>query len=205
MLYLSGAVVTALPPEAGVMLTPNKGNRVPLDRLWAADTGCFTQPQRHDDERYLRWLEQRLPHVERCCFATAPDVVGEAAATLERSGPMLRRIRDVGFPAALVAQDGMVPEQIPWDEFDALFIGGTTEWKLGREAATLAGEARRRGLWVHMGRVNGLGRMWLAHDMGCHSVDGTGEAFNPGANIPKLKRRLERFRAQPMLPMEVMP
>ena len=202
MLYLSGAVVPSLPPEAGVMLTPHKGNRVPEDRVWAADTGCFTQPGRHDDERYLRWLGQRRSAADRCLFATAPDVVGDAAATLARSLPMLHRIRAAGFPAALVGQDGMVPDALPWSEFDVLFLGGTTAWKLGDGAAALAREAVRRGMWVHMGRVNGLGRMWLAHDMGCRSVDGTGEAFNPGRNVPKLARRLERFRLQPMLPLE---
>jgi hypothetical protein len=42
---------------------------------------------------------------------------------------------------------------VPWDAFDVLFLGGTTDWKLGPAAADLTAEARRRGLVVHMGRV----------------------------------------------------
>ena len=41
-------------------------------------------------------------------------------------------------------------------------IGGTTSWKLGPAAAGLAAQARRRGLWVHLGRVNSLKRLRYA-------------------------------------------
>jgi hypothetical protein len=34
-------------------------------------------------------------------------------------------------------------------------------------------DARRRGKWVHMGRVNGLRRLRIALDFGVDSVDGT--------------------------------
>lgn len=33
----------------------------------------------------------------------------------------------------------------PWRQFDTLFIGATTRWKLGAEAAELIREARARG------------------------------------------------------------
>lgn len=62
---------------------------------------------------------------------------------------------------------------MPWDEFDALFIGGTTRWKLSEAAHELAAEAKRRGKWLHMGRVNSWPRMQIASAMGCDSVDGT--------------------------------
>lgn len=201
MLYLSGCVRPSLPPEVGVMVTPMMGNRIPGDREWAADTGCFAQPQLHDDDRYVAWLTERLDNVDRCRFATAPDVVGDAAATLQRSLPMLHRIRAAGYPAALVGQDGMRERDVPWNDIDALFLGGTTEWKLGGEAASLAAAARRRGLWVHMGRVNSLRRLRLAQAMGCHSADGTFAAFGPDKNIPRIKRWLEELERQPLLPM----
>jgi hypothetical protein len=66
---------------------------------------------------------------------------------------MLDRIRAVGYPAALVAQDGLEDLPICWSSFDALFLGGTTRWKLGSAAARFAQQARQRGVWVHMGRV----------------------------------------------------
>jgi hypothetical protein len=65
-------------------------------------------------------------------------------------------------------------------------IGGTTSWKLGPAAAALAAQARRRGLWVHMGRVNSLRRLRYAAAIGCQSVDGTFLAFGPDRNLPEL-------------------
>lgn len=83
-------------------------------------------------------------------------------------------LRRRGLPIAFVAQDGcevgLVP---PWWMFDALFIGGTTEWKLGHTAARLVAEARARGKWTHMGRVNTLRRLRYADAIGCDSVDGS--------------------------------
>jgi hypothetical protein len=54
------------------------------------------------DEEYLAWLSARAAHAGRCAFAAAPDVVGDAAATLSRSTPMLERIHRLGYPVALV-------------------------------------------------------------------------------------------------------
>lgn len=73
--------------------------------------------------------------------------VGDAAATLTRSAPMLPRIRALGYPAALVAQDGLEHLAVPWDAFDVLFLGGTTDWKLGPAAADLPADAVWRSTW----------------------------------------------------------
>jgi hypothetical protein len=167
MLYLSGVVR----PDMPAMVTPRMGQWPPAGQPWAADNGRFSAPQNYTDEKYLAWLG-RMP-AESCLFATAPDVVGDAAATLALSAPMFVRIRTAGYPVALVAQDGLEELPVPWDDIDALFIGGTTAWKLSHHAADLAGEAKRRGKWVHMGRVNSLRRMKYADAIGCDSADGT--------------------------------
>lgn len=84
---------------------------------------------------------------------------------------------------------------MPWHTFDVLFIGGSTEWKLGPGARALVAEAKRRGKWVHMGRVNS-GRRWsYAEHIGCDSVDGTFLAFGPDLNM----RRLRGWTEQPAL------
>lgn len=184
------------------MNTPATSYELPKHRTWAADTGCFTQPHRHDNDRYLAWLSNKRKSSGPCLFATAPDVVADAEATLERSLPMLGRIREVGVPAALVAQDGMTPGQIPWDEIDVLFIGGTTEWKLGPASAAVTREAVRRGKWVHMGRVNSLKRLRIAQGMGCRSADGTVLAFGPDANMPRIRYWVDELKRQPLLPLE---
>ncbi len=80
---------------------------------------------------------------------------------------------------------------------DALFLGGDTEWKLSDHARAIAGEAKRRGLWVHMGRVNSLRRIEIAVDFGCDSVDGNFLGFGPDANLPQLLHWLETLHGQP--------
>ncbi|MDG4834125.1 hypothetical protein O7627_33210 [Solwaraspora sp. WMMD1047] len=109
----------------GMIATPAAGNTVPEDVDWCADNGCFTAGRYPGDDRYLAWLARHAAHAVRCAFATAPDVVGDAAATLARSVPMLPRIRAAGYPAALVAQDGLERLRVPWELTDGLFLGFT--------------------------------------------------------------------------------
>lgn len=168
----------------GLINTPQQMSKLPDSVIWCADNGAFSK--RFDERKWWAFLVKLAPRAESCRFAVAPDVVGDAAATLELSRPWLPRIRALGYPAALVAQDGLEDLEIPWDEFDALFIGGSTEWKLGPHARRIAAEAKRRGKWLHMGRVNS-GRRWrYAEAIGCDSVDGTFLAFGPETNLPRL-------------------
>jgi hypothetical protein len=137
----------------GQIVTPTAGNRV-ADTDWIADNSVFSG-QYPGDESYLAWLAARQQHADRCRFVVAPDVVGDAEATLALSAPMLPRIRALGFGVALVAQDGLEDLwPVPWGDFDCLFLGGTTEWKLGPAVRGLVAEAKEQGKWVHMGRVN---------------------------------------------------
>lgn len=170
----------------GMIATPAQGNALMLGVTWAADNGVFGGHYLGDEE-YLAWLAHwPLWAAHSCLFAVAPDVVGDAAATLERSAPMLPRIREYGIPAALAAQNGLEDLTVPWDDFDVLFIGGDTAWKIGPAARALIAEARVRGKRVHMGRVNSHRRLRYAAAIGCHSVDGTYLAFGPDVNLPKL-------------------
>lgn len=191
MLYLANASSSQVREamsrgEIGMLTTPNE-RRVPLPGVtWAADNGCFST-RYVGDERWLTWLRRHAAHAHRCLFATAPDVVGDSSATLVRSAPFLPLIRALGYPAALVAQDGLEDLEVPWDEFDVLFIGGTTDWKLGPAAARLAAEAKARGKRVHMGRVNS-GRRWAyAESVGCDTADGTFLTFGPDQNLKRLR------------------
>jgi len=170
----------------GFIDTPAQGNRRPPGIKWCADNGCFGSGYPGDD-KWLAWLAKNAHEAATCLFATAPDVVGDAAATLARSGPWLPKIRALGYPAALVAQDGLESLVVPWDDFDVLFIGGTTEWKLGPWARELVRQAKDRGKWVHMGRVNSERRYRYANAIGCDSADGTFLVFGPDKNLPRLK------------------
>jgi len=165
----------------GYIDTPAQGNIRPAGIAWAADNGCFGKGY-PGDEAWLAWLGSMDP--TGCLFAVAPDVVGDAAATWARSAPMLPKIRALGFPAALVAQNGMEHQAIDWDAFDVLFIGGDTEWKLGRYARQLVREAKAHGKRVHMGRVNSQRRYQYALAIGCDSADGTYLTFGPDKLLP---------------------
>ncbi len=113
----------------------------------------------------------------RCLFVTVPDVVGDARATAHLFEVWWPAVARRGLPAALVAQDGLEHLErwlaLAWPRIDALFVGGRTEWKLGAASECLVAEARRRGKWVYMGRVNSARRIRYAASIGCDSVDGT--------------------------------
>lgn len=173
--------------EAGVIGyidTPAQGNKRPPGVAWCADNGAFSD--KFDEGKWWRFLEANTYAAADCLFAVAPDVVGDHDATLARSLPWLPKIRALGYPAAFVLQDGATAETIPWDDFDALFIGGSTDYKLSAAAREFATEAKVRGKWVHMGRVNSERRFRYARAIGCDSADGTYLTFGPDVNLPKL-------------------
>lgn len=210
MIYLSGHFTShtarqcalAASGALGALCSPQHGNRVAVLReypAWGADNACFTQPDQFSLPRYLAWLTEHESVRDRCLFATAPDVVGDAAATLARSLPVLPQLRALGYPAALVAQDGMEHLALPWADFDVLFVGGTTDWKLSAGASALAAEARRRGKWCHLGRVNSRRRLHFARAAGYQSADGTYLAFAPDQNSRRLLGWLRELERQPLL------
>lgn len=191
--------------DLGQIITPGKtggkGGKQPAGETvqWVADNAVFTG-RYPGDEVYLNWLSSRN-YLSNCRFATAPDVVCDAEATTARALPILPKIRALGLPAAYVAQNGATIANVPWSEFDALFIGGDTDWKLGPEAARLVAEAKSRGLWVHMGRVNTFNRLDYATILGCDSVDGTMLAFAPDDNLTKLLAWLWEVNGTPIWEM----
>lgn len=193
--------------------TPRQGNRPVQGAAWCADNGCFTDKWSEDE--WWKFLTDNAHRAGSCTFAVAPDEVGDAWATHLRSMPWLAKIRALGYPAAYVAQNGARGDRLPWGHFDCLFLGGSlecapcgyvwresrkprrdepcphcsrplAEWKLGPVARALTFEAKRRGKWVHMGRVNSLKRLRYAAAIGCDSADGTFVAFGPDANLPRV-------------------
>jgi hypothetical protein len=195
MIYLSGKYTSELPPEVGLMVTPHNRQKVRTGRVWAADNARFATPEKYSDATYLKWLAAQ--NNARCLFATAPDVVGDHLATLQLSVPMFAPIRKAGYPVAFVAQNGF--DDAPWELLDALFIGGDDAFKLGPQVPGIVAEAKRRGKWVHMGRVNSFARLKVATVIGCDSVDGNYVAFGPDKNTARLSGWVERIKNQPTL------
>jgi hypothetical protein len=171
MLLVSGStktMATISDPRLGTLLRPGNGN-LPTGRPWAADNGAFSG---FNEKAFVHMLG-RLKGLPGCLWVAAPDVVADATATLALFDLWEPRIRAMGFPVAFIAQDGLNGQDVPWDRFECLFIGGSTAYKLGPSAQARALEAKARGKLVHMGRVNSIERMKIAHQIGVDSVDGT--------------------------------
>jgi hypothetical protein len=200
----------------GQMCTPAEG-REPLAIFdehgevvdwvpYGADNGCYGG-KFPGAQRWHGWLAGLVVGREhRCLFAVAPDEFNPhhrddmGRASLLRSLPFLADIRALGVPVALVAQNGLTPGMVPWDDIDWIFLGGcrrcprcgwwpdfgsllgdrcpdcggaTEEWKESSAAHRLAKAARAHGKRVHMGRVNSARRWSVAAMFGCDTTDGT--------------------------------
>lgn len=136
---------------------------------WAADNDCF---QGLDANAYISMLH-RIRELVGCLFVTVPDVVGDHETTRALFDEWMYRLGGWGLPWAFVLQNGCTSGDVPWGEIEAVFIGGDDAFKLGEDAEALAREAKARGKWVHMGRVNSAKRIRYAATIGCDSVDGT--------------------------------
>jgi hypothetical protein len=182
--------------RVGELILPAQGNLpdslILRPGLWAMDNGAYSG---FDVEAFMRML-QRFDGRLGCRFVCAPDVVGDCYATLQRWSFWSRVIRGIGFPPALVAQDGLTVDDVPWRELAALFIGGTTEWKLGPQAGSLAAYAKSRGLWVHWGRVNSHERIAHIARMGADSFDGSQHNWFPDTKIPPTLDSIDQMRTQ---------
>lgn len=198
LLLVSGATRFPRTADVGHFIVPRQWNdpaSLDLSQPWAMDNGAFSG---FDEGAFVRMLEayQGYPG---CLFVTAPDVVADAAATRAKWPFWSQLIRSVGFPVAFVAQDGLSPEQVPWTELAAVFIGGSTAYKESDDARSLCAMAKARGVWVHWGRVNSKRRYELALKAGCDSIDGTGFSMYPDTNIPHVAEWDAEIAAQPEL------
>jgi len=156
----------------GILSSPRRFYKNVEGWSWAADNDAFNS---WDERLFVKMLD-KISELSGCLFVSSPDVVGDAEKTIELFLKWEKEIHGRGLPVAFVGQDGITggdDERIPWDNLDAIFIGGTTEFKLGEEAKSLALEAKKRNKWLHMGRVNSMKRILYAKGIGCDSVDGS--------------------------------
>lgn len=143
---------------------------IALDMPWCLDNGCFN---RYDPAAIIAML-LTFRGLSGCVFATVPDVVSDHHATLELFRQWIPIYTELGYPAAFVLQDGIGGAgDVPWSDIAAVFIGGSTRFKYSDVVRQIVNEAKRRGKWVHMGRVNTLKRIVYAASIGCDSTDGT--------------------------------
>ena len=151
--------------ELWQLRTPLTGYKV-TDRPYGLDNGCFRE---FKERQWLRLVEKARQDAP--LFVCAPDIVGDARRTIE----LMHYFKSVmhGLPIALVLQDGIGNHSIPWEEIDAVFVGGSDAFKIAPEALNACQTARMMGKWVHVGRVNTASRVrnWLGL---ADSIDGSG-------------------------------
>lgn len=192
MLLVSGATRTVArinDPRLGVLLRPGNGN-LPNGKPWGVDNGAFSG----FDALAFRRLLTRLVGVPGCLWVVVPDVVADHRAT--RALFEQWAVELSAWPLAFVAQDGCDPSGVPWEHIACVFIGGSTDWKLGRASRLVCEEAKRRGKWLHIGRINRLGRLRRAFQLGADSIDGTMFSRWPDTHIPRTLRAIDALSRQ---------
>lgn len=163
---------TEIGVDVGQLLTPLTRYRLrDPSRPFAIDNGGYSKL---DIAAFTSLLSREEEHRDKCLFVAVPDIVGSARRTLEvfeRWQPKLS-----GWKLALVCQDGQEHLPIPWDDIEAVFIGGSTNWKCSPHAEQIVRAAKALEKWVHIGRVNDPSRFKHFEEMGADSCDGTGIA-----------------------------
>lgn len=186
-------------PYLGGMITPNTGNNILRVCNWGIpyclDNGCFDQ-DKFDPAKFVSLLYRAGEAPVKPVFAAIPDVVhqtpngpiGDHTKTVQRFFLWVDKLLPLGAPLAFVAQDGLSDlDEIPWDLIDAVFIGGSNDFK--DEMTIYISEAcRDNGKWCHLGRVNGKSRLRLALLNDVDSVDGSSLSRFGKTWIPKFAR-----------------
>lgn len=135
------------------------------------DNGAFS---RFNADGFLSLLDREKGDLHLCRWVAVPDVVGSARRTLEVFERWAGKIAE--WPLALVCQDGQEDLPIPWESIQAVFIGGSTDWKMSKSASAIIKAANMLGKWCHVGRVNTPGRFEYFEELGADSIDGSGLA-----------------------------
>lgn len=153
--------------------TPLSGYGFPrLERIGmplALDNGCYSG---FDERKFRKMIVEAKQSECDIMWVACPDVVGSASDT----NKLFQEWRDelTGFRVAYVGQDGAEDLDVPFNAFDCLFIGGSTDWKLSESARCLIHEAKRQNKTVHVGRVNSEKRLRYCYRLGVDTVDGSG-------------------------------
>jgi len=151
--------------------------------------GAWAEKRKWDEVEYFEGLDRIKMHQQQPMWAAVPDSVGDKGTTLEMWERYSEKVGEYGWPLTFVVQDGMTIEDIPTDA-DVIFVGGTTTWKW--RYLNMWTESDKR---VHVGRVNSLRRVWLCHDLGVESVDGTGW-FRDGDDAERLLKLESYFKRE---------
>lgn len=158
----------AYPGRIGNLHTPDS-IRKPKPVPYALDNavyGAWANDREWNSGKYYKALDFYDP--AECRWTVVPDWIADKELTLERWRRHWRGIKDRGYTLAFAVQDGMEPSDVP-EKAEVIFVGGSTEWKW-KTMPIWCREFDR----VHAARVNTYRLLWMAHECGAESCDGTG-------------------------------
>ena len=156
--------------NVGQLLTPLTRFKLrPETTVFAIDNGAYSHFER---KAFESLVAANRENSELCKFVACPDVVGDARRTLECFDLWQPKLH--GWPVALVIQDGQEALPIPWNRLQAIFIGGSTDFKMSPAVRAIIKTAQIFEKWVHVGRVNTPERFSYFEQLGADSCDGSG-------------------------------
>lgn len=173
-------------PFVGRLLTPVFQSSE-IHRYISADNYAFIK---FDAPKYVEMLRKFIhtPHILR--WVTAPDVVGDCKETYKKFGVWGEVLNGFGFDVAYVLQDGQTFDSIPLSDIRCVFLGGTDDFKLSREAYRLCARCKDAGKIIHIGRVNSYIRIRRFIDV-MDSFDGLSFSKFRDTHLQKLLDYLE--------------
>ncbi len=172
----------------GWIMSPNDWKETHHFMPYALDNGAFPawdKKQPWDEAAFYKLRDRVKGRTHKPLWIAVPDVVANREATLRSWFLHSPRVAKYGCPLAFVVQDGMTPDDIP-PNASVVFVGGTTDWKWQNLLMWTSDFPR-----VHVGRVNSERMLWMAHEAGAESCDGTGWMRGGLKRIDPLMRYLE--------------
>jgi hypothetical protein len=168
---VTGYMAGRYPRRLGWLMSP-EGWRSPHPWLpYALDNGAFSA-YRHsrpwDEAAFYRMLERAKRSANPPLWVLCPDKVARKEETLELWEQHSPRITEAGYLPAFAVQNDMEPSDVPAGA-GVVFVGGTFDWKWATLTTWTSNFPR-----VHVGRVNTERLLWLCHNAGAESCDGTG-------------------------------
>lgn len=184
----TGYLMGKYPGQVGWIIGPG-GWREPRDFIqYCFDNGAFpvwSKGKKWDEAPFYELCRRIIGREHKPRWIAVPDVVSDREATICSWNHHSPKVAAFGVPLAFVVQDGMTPDDVP-DDAEVVFVGGSTDWKW-----------RNLTMWtksfprVHVGRVNGERGLWLCHEAGAESCDGTGWFRGDQKQLAGLVRYLE--------------
>jgi len=191
------------PTQVGLLVTPtgkkNIGQQLGPHPYWiGVDNGCYNA----DSVDSFNQIEQKFIDLTyrldpgRLAFVASPDIIADPDQTLELFYGWRPHFLHLRLRTALVLQDGMTTQDIPWPELEAVFVGGTDQYKFSPDVYRICLQAKQHRKWIHFGRINSKRKLSLAHDYHAHSVDGLHWSFYTHKNLAQGIEWVQSIKSQ---------